>query len=137
MSTTSGARGLAAHRPTRRGSGDAVRGTQRDLLPVPRVSGEFILQERSHSRALRQRVRRTQHQHVFVEVIFIIVALIALNSLAGKPDGCRVAPSRPRAEAIARLEAVVRAAQRPAQLDSPEEAVHARFSVLIALRRRC
>ena len=65
--------------------------------------------------------------HVFGEVNDVIDddMIDALNPLAGMAHGCRLAPLRPQAEAIARLEAVVRATQGPAQLDSPEVAVRA------------
>jgi hypothetical protein len=119
-----GGGGMADRRPPRAacaaGPGGGDRQTQRDLLPLPRIIGEFGLQDRSLSRAVRQRVQK--RQRVFEKVNDMIDAL---NVLAGKPGGCPLPPSGPQVEAIARLEAAVRGTKLPELLVSPEEAARA------------
>ncbi len=121
MSETNGGGGVADRRPQKAaaaaGPGDAWRSTQRDLLPSHRISGEFELQDKSLSRALRQRAQR--RHRAFEKVNDMIDAL---NILVGKPGGCSLPPSGAQAEAIARLEAAVRGTKIPDERSSPEDA---------------
>ena len=128
MTDQEGDDGLAARRCPRvaeaTGPGQPTRRTQRDLLPLPRVAGEFGVHNRALSRAVRQRIQR--RMHVFEQMNDVIDAI---NSLAGFKTACTLEPSARQLDTFEYLEAAVRDAKPPLNPPPAEEDVRALLGI--------